>query len=215
MTLQSSGAISLNDIAGEFGGSTPHSLSEYYGADTGVPSSGTISFDDFYGTSADPALGSAYEGGYYAGKIDVNGSGSGTHYLIVIDKSQEVTRQYRTTGSASNAATNIFYGGTATSLNNNSEHPAFQYCAGLTYNGYSDWYLPAALELAIIYYNLKPTTDSNNTSSGQNPYAVPARSSYYTASNPSRTSVSAFRRWRPGIRGYRWGRQLEQVSQLN
>ena len=53
MALQSSGAISLNDIATEFGGSTPHSLSEYYGVASGVPSSGTISFDDFYGTSSD------------------------------------------------------------------------------------------------------------------------------------------------------------------
>ena len=51
MALQSSGAISLNDIATEFGGSTPHSISEYYGVATGVPSSGEISFDDFYGTS--------------------------------------------------------------------------------------------------------------------------------------------------------------------
>lgn len=52
MALQSSGAISLNDIATEFGGSQPHSISEYYGVDTGVPSSGTIAFDDFYGTSS-------------------------------------------------------------------------------------------------------------------------------------------------------------------
>ena len=29
MALQSSGAISLSDVAGEFGGSQPHSLSEY------------------------------------------------------------------------------------------------------------------------------------------------------------------------------------------
>ena len=51
MTLQSSGAISLLNIATEFGGSTPHSISEYYGVASGVPSSGEISFDDFYGTS--------------------------------------------------------------------------------------------------------------------------------------------------------------------
>ena len=56
MALQSSGAISLNDIAGEFGGSTPHSLSEYYrngglvtANNTNVPTSGTIDFADFYG----------------------------------------------------------------------------------------------------------------------------------------------------------------------
>ena len=52
MALQSSGAISLNDMAGEFGGSTPHSLIEYYDAADGIPSSGTISMSDFYGASA-------------------------------------------------------------------------------------------------------------------------------------------------------------------
>lgn len=51
MALQTSGAISLNDIAGEFGGSTPHSLSEYYGVATGIPSSGQISISQFYGKS--------------------------------------------------------------------------------------------------------------------------------------------------------------------
>lgn len=51
MALQSSGAISLNDIATEFGGSTPHSLSEYYGVASGIPSSGTISISQFYGKS--------------------------------------------------------------------------------------------------------------------------------------------------------------------
>lgn len=54
MALQASGAISLSEIRGEFGGSAPDSISEYYGADTGVPASGTISFSDFYGTSAAP-----------------------------------------------------------------------------------------------------------------------------------------------------------------
>ena len=56
MALQSSGAISLNDIQTEFGGSNPISLSEYYlnGAyttsnNTSVPTSGAISIDNFYG----------------------------------------------------------------------------------------------------------------------------------------------------------------------
>lgn len=191
MALPESGAISLNDVATEFGGTTPHSLSEYYGVDTGVPSSGTISLSDFYGTSS-LVIGQAYQGGYYAGTIDVNGFGSGTHHLIVIDESQETSAKYRTTNAASSSATSLIYGGTATASNNNSDHPAFQYCAGLTYNGYSDWYLPAVLELAIIYYNLKPGTESNDTGSGTNPYAVPARSSDYTTSDPSQTSVSAF-----------------------
>lgn len=62
MPLPSSGPLSLNDIAGEFGGTQPHSLSEYYaggglvpagtsGTNGAVPSSGTISIWNFYGTS--------------------------------------------------------------------------------------------------------------------------------------------------------------------
>jgi len=51
MTLPSSGAISLNDVQGEHGGSNPISLSEYYGVAQSVPSSGNaISLQDFRGT---------------------------------------------------------------------------------------------------------------------------------------------------------------------
>lgn len=61
MALPSSGAISLSNIAGEHGGSTPHSINEYYRggsnvsntpANSSVPTSGQIDFADFYGTSA-------------------------------------------------------------------------------------------------------------------------------------------------------------------
>lgn len=51
MALQSSGTISLSQVQGEFGGSNPISISEYYGAATGVPGSGRISLSDFYGKS--------------------------------------------------------------------------------------------------------------------------------------------------------------------
>ena len=51
MAIQASGAITLQDIQDEFGGSHPISLSEYYGSDT-VPASGEISLSDFYGTQS-------------------------------------------------------------------------------------------------------------------------------------------------------------------
>lgn len=61
MTLPTSGALSLNDIKGEFGGPTSPSLGDYYaggtyvpagtsGTNGAVPSSGTISIGSFYGT---------------------------------------------------------------------------------------------------------------------------------------------------------------------
>ena len=46
--------LSINDIQAEFPSlspSAPHSLSEFYGAASGIPSAGTIAIDDFYGAS--------------------------------------------------------------------------------------------------------------------------------------------------------------------
>ena len=59
MALQGSGAISLLNLATEFGGTAPHSMSEYYRGggivpnnNAGVPTSGVISLSDFYGAVA-------------------------------------------------------------------------------------------------------------------------------------------------------------------
>ena len=60
MALPSSGQLSINDIVGEFGGSAPHSLSEYYrggsfvsnsATNSNVPTSGQIKITDFYGAA--------------------------------------------------------------------------------------------------------------------------------------------------------------------
>lgn len=50
MTIKSSGAVSLVEISAEYNGTGSHSLSEYYTA-PGLPSSGAISFSDFYNKS--------------------------------------------------------------------------------------------------------------------------------------------------------------------
>lgn len=52
MALPTSGKLSILDIVGEFGGTAPHSLSEYYSAAQGVPSSGQLSISDFYGAAS-------------------------------------------------------------------------------------------------------------------------------------------------------------------
>lgn len=56
MTLQSSGQMTFTDIQTEFGGSNPISLDEYYGAASGIPSSGQISMNQFYGKSGTYSL---------------------------------------------------------------------------------------------------------------------------------------------------------------
>jgi len=59
MALQASGAISLSDLATEFGDTTPNSMSEFYAGgslvgthNASVPASGTISLTDFYSATA-------------------------------------------------------------------------------------------------------------------------------------------------------------------
>jgi hypothetical protein len=75
---------------------------------------------------------------------------------------------------------------------NNASHPAAQFCEGLTIGTFSDWYMPAKNELEVCYFNLKPTTTSNNTSSGTNTNAVPSRGSNYTVGTPAQTSATDF-----------------------
>jgi hypothetical protein len=60
MPIKNSGNISLTEIANEFGGNIPHSLSEYYrggafvsngSVNSRIPQNGGIKFSDFYGSS--------------------------------------------------------------------------------------------------------------------------------------------------------------------
>lgn len=61
MALPSSGQIDIDQIRAEFGGTTPVSINQYYrggglvpniSANSGVPTSGQISFSNFYGATA-------------------------------------------------------------------------------------------------------------------------------------------------------------------
>lgn len=51
MGLQTSGEISIVDIATEFEDTAPHALTEFYGAADGIPVSGAITVKQFYGKS--------------------------------------------------------------------------------------------------------------------------------------------------------------------
>jgi hypothetical protein len=112
---------------------------------------------------------------------------SGTGYTITTDL------QWKTTNDTTAGTTSPFDGAANSANMNDASHPAAQFCEGLSIGGYSDWYLPARYELDIAYENLKPTTNSNNTSWGINPYSVPERTVNRTAGAPAQTSVAAFK----------------------
>ena len=148
-----------------------------------------------------PNIGDAFEGGFFAGLISHTDDGVATHALIVAPAATgasgtgytiTTSLQWKTTTTTTAGTTSPFDGAANSANMNNADHPAAQFCEGLSIGGYSDWYLPARYELDIAYENLKPTTDSNNTSWGINPYSVPERTVNRTAGAPAQTSIAAF-----------------------
>lgn len=141
------------------------------------------------------AIGAAFGGGFYAGQISTAGNGIADYNLVVgpVASAQSISIQWKTSGTNTAGTSSVIDGPTNSSNMNNASHPAGQFCEGLTIGGFSDWYMPAKNELEVCYYNLKPTTDVNSTSSGINTNAVPSRGSNYTAGNPAQTSAADFK----------------------
>lgn len=140
-------------------------------------------------------IGQAFGGGFYAGQIGV--SSVATHYLIVGPvASAQSSLLWKNANTATAGADSNINGpqNTADMVadGNSTVYPCAHFCNDLSTGGQTDWYMPAANELEICYYNLKPTTASNNTSFGINPNAVPARGSNYTVGTPAQTSAAAF-----------------------
>jgi hypothetical protein len=145
--------------------------------------------------------GDALEGGFFAGYISHTADGVATHALIVAPAATGASGtgytittnlQWKTTNTTTAGTTSSFDGAANSANMNNADHPAAQFCEGLSIGGYTDWYMPARYELDIAYENLKPTTASNNASYGINPYSVPERTVDRTAGDPSQTSIAAF-----------------------
>lgn len=148
-----------------------------------------------------PVIGAAYEGGFFAGYISHTANSVATHALIVApaatgasgtDYTITTMLQLKTANTTTAGTTSNFNGAVNSAAMNDANHPAAQFCEGLSIGGYTDWYLPARYELDIAYQNLKQDTTSNSTSWGINAYAVPARTVERTAGAPAQTSVAAF-----------------------
>lgn len=150
------------------------------------------------GGNNNPPIGTSYEGGFFAGQILYP---TGQKYNLVV--SPRATGQNSSTKTwgpspATTGATSTYDGKANTTILAalGSSYECAYFCDNLTINGYSDWYMPAKWELEVLYYYLKPTSDTNYTvtSSGANPYAVTPEpiSTTYTSSLPPQTSVAVF-----------------------
>jgi hypothetical protein len=146
-----------------------------------------------------PEIGAAYEGGFFAGQISTAGNGIADYNLVIgpLSAAQAGTElQWKNANTATAGADSVIDGlqNTADMVadGNSTVYPAAHFCNNLTIGGFSDWYMPSKNELEICYYNLKPTTTSNNGSSGINANAVPARASNYTSGDPAQTVATNF-----------------------
>ena len=149
-------------------------------------------------------IGEPFGGGFFAGYISHTADGNPTHALIVAPRATGATGtgytlttslQYKTTNSTTAGTTSDFDGADNTAAMVTAgivDHPAANFCVGLSIGGFTDWYLPARYELDIAYFNLKPSTDANSTSWGTNIYAVPQRNINWTTTYPAQTALTAF-----------------------
>lgn len=101
-----------------------------------------------------PAIGDAYQGGYYAGDIV---DGGNTYRIVVAPKAGEAYGKVWKYEGTSTAGTDSTTNGLANSLNMlDGLHAAGAYAMAYTAGGYDDWYLPSSGELAVIAANLRP-----------------------------------------------------------
>jgi len=146
-----------------------------------------------------PTIGQAFGGGFFAGQISTAGNGVADYNLVVgpAASAQNSSKQWKNANTATAGADSDIDGPQNTADivadGNSTVYPAAHFCNDLVIGGFSDWYLPAENELNVCYYNLKPDSFSNDTNSGINPNAVPARASNYTAGDPAQTSAADFK----------------------
>jgi hypothetical protein len=149
-------------------------------------------------------LGEPWGGGYFAGYISHTADGNPTHALIVAPAATGATGtgytlttnlQLKISATATAGASSSFDGAANTAAMLTAgidDHPAAKFCVDLNIGGFTDWYLPARYELSIAYFNFKPSTASNSTTSGLNDYSVPKRVINNTVNYPTQTNVALF-----------------------
>ena len=133
--------------------------------------------------------GTAIEGGYYAGRMNIAGL---IYAILVAPKASEVTLRYKTVNSGTAGSNSLNDGLANSDAMNDANHPAAQYCRAYAGGGFIDWYLPAKDELEVCYRNLKPDSGANATGSGANVNSVPPAPNYTTGS-PAQTSGTEFK----------------------
>lgn len=180
-----SGTITVSGLAGAT--SYTFTVTATNSAGTSAASSASSSITTL------PAIGAALGGGFFAGQISTTGNSIADYNLVVgpASSAQSSTLQPKTSNSGGDP-TSVINGPANSATMNSGTYPMAQFCEAVSAGGFTDWYMPAKNELAVIYFNLKPTT-TTNSGYGINPNSVPAQTVNNTALNPPQTSAVNFR----------------------
>ena len=178
--------------------------------------------DETKATSVPARIGMAYQGGFYAGRISIDGK---AYALVVAPKAvgQKIL-PWKNDWTKTEDTASLNDGFANSEAMNNADHPAAQFCRGLTIAGFTDWYLPSRDELELCYRNLKPAGGDNYTSesrledwsvepgtyngvdehgNGHNASSLPPGEAY-TAELPAQTAAEAFHDGQPEAFDQRW-----------
>jgi hypothetical protein len=140
-----------------------------------------------------PLLGTAMDGGFYAGRIRLD---DGTVYALIVApkaKGEKKTRQWIGGYKDVPGARSYNDGLANTNAMAEAGSKLAKWARDLLIGGHDDWYLPSQEELEIIYRNLKPTNQENycRSRNGINLSAIePTRP--YTPTFPAQTLAEAF-----------------------
>ena len=143
-----------------------------------------------------PAIGTAMEGGFFGGVINVDGTHKGVIWApkmageirsIIFQGDESVEGARSPNDCAANMQALLA-----------ADSPAAQQIAQLNINGFQDWLIPSRDVLELGYRHFKPTTDGNWCSwrDGENANSVPP-GWLYTPKHPAQTQQLAFKECDP------------------
>ena len=162
-----------------------------------------------------PAIGSAFQGGFFAGLFNIDGQ---LHGLIVAPKAAGELHEARwgEYGNDIAGATSVYDGLANTQAMAAEGYPLAKWALELQIDSFTDWYLPSRDELEILYRQFKPTTESNYQYGrhGENSSAVPI-TQHYSAESPAQTEHEAFQEGGEEAFGDCWYWSSTQYSPLH
>jgi hypothetical protein len=162
-------------------------------------------------TQVPATIGTAFEGGFYGGKIRI---GLSVFAIVWAPKAEgEITGKWLDTYTDVPGATSCFDSMANTKAMAEAGSPIAKQALAASIGGHTDWCVPARDVLEMGYRYLKPTTSENYVyRDGDNPSSIPTGYPYTTKS-PEQTAAKAFQQGNTEAFDDVWYASSTQVSE--